>query len=171
MEYFIKTERLGFSNWSENDLSLAVSLWGEAEVTKYICANGTFTHEEIKHRLHTEISNFEKYGVQYFPFFSLESGDLIGCCGLRPYQEKTDVYELGFHLKTEYWKQGFAFEAATAMIAHAFSTLQAKELKAGHNPQNIASKNLLHKLGFHYETDEYYAPTGLFHPLYSMKSN
>lgn len=26
--YFLKTERLGFSEWMENDLPLAVKLWG-----------------------------------------------------------------------------------------------------------------------------------------------
>lgn len=27
-EYFLKTERLGFSEWTANDLPLAESLWG-----------------------------------------------------------------------------------------------------------------------------------------------
>ncbi len=166
MDYFMTTDRCGFSYWTERDLPLAVSLWGEPEVTKYICANGFFTPKEIETRLHTEINHFEKYGVQYFPVFSLNNGELIGCCGLRPYKNQVGVYELGFHLRKEHWHNGYAMECAAAMIDYAFSALGATELKAGHNPNNVASKKILFKLGFQYETNEYYQPTGLYHPLY-----
>lgn len=167
MDFFLTTERCGFSHWNKNDVSLATSLWGDPTVTKYICASGAFTAKEIENRLFTEIDNFEKYSVQYFPFYLLETKELIvGCCGLRPYKNQNDVYELGFHLRKKYWHKGYALEAAKAMIDYAFTELKAVELKAGHNPNNIASSKVLSKLGFQYEYDEYYEPTGLNHPLY-----
>ncbi len=169
-EYFLTTDRCGFAHWTEDDLPSAYLLWGDADVTKYITASGVFTAQEINTRLQTEISNFEKYGVQYFPFYSLESGDFIGCCGLRPYKDIKNVYELGFHLRQKYWHKGYAVHAATAMIDFAFNTLGAAEIKAGHNPNNIASSKVLTKLGFKYECDEFYKPTGLNHPLYSLKN-
>ncbi len=168
-KYFLKTDRCGFSHWAKGDMPLAASLWGESEVTRYICASGVFSAKEIENRLHTEIYNFEKFGVQYFPFYSLESGELIGCCGLRPYKDGKKVYELGFHLRKEHWHKGYATEAAAAIISYAFDTLGATELKAGHNPNNIASGRVLSKLGFRYECDEFYEPTGLNHPLYSLR--
>ncbi len=170
-KYFLTTLRCGFSRWANSDLQLAHSLWGEPDVTRYICASGIFTPDDIKNRLLTEIRNYEQYGVQYFPFFSLETSALVGCCGLRPYKNCTGVYELGFHLRKEFWHQGYAMEAAAEIIDYAFYTLNAKELKAGHNPNNIASSKVLSKLGFVYECDEFYEPTGLNHPLYSLKTN
>ncbi len=168
-KYFIKTARCGFSCWTERDLPSAYALWGESAVTQYICARGVFSPEEIKNRLYTEIENYKKYGVQYFPFYALDNGELIGCCGLRPYKDNNGVYELGFHLRKEFWHNGYATEAATAIINYAFYTLKAIELKAGHNPNNIASSKVLSKLGFQYECDEFYEPTGLNHPLYCLK--
>ncbi len=168
MKYFLTTDRCGFSYWSKNDLPSALLLWGDPEVTKYICANGIFTLREIERRLKNEIENFEKYGVQYFPVFTLSDDELIGCCGLRPYKAEKSVYELGFHLRQKFWHNGYATECAAAMINYAFKNFNAIELKAGHNPNNIASKKVLLKLGFKYEKDEYYAPTGLFHPLYAI---
>ncbi len=167
-EYFLKTKRLGFSHWQKTDIDLAISLWGEPLVTKYICATGVFTPEEIQGRLQTEISNDEKYSVSYWPFFSLEIGELIGCCGLRPHAEKE--YELGFHLKPEYWGCGYATEAAGAIIGYAFTSVRARVLFAGAHPDNIASRNLLQKLGFKYIGDKFYAPTGLNHPSYELDS-
>ncbi len=167
--YFLKSERIGFSVWEAEDIDLAFSLWGQSEVTKYISATGVFTDGQIKNRLKTEIENYKKHKVQYFPIFSLETNDLIGCCGLKPYKNTDNIYELGFHLRKEYWQKGYGFESASKMIEYAFYTLNAEELKAGHNPNNIASKNLLIKLGFQYECDEFYEPTGLYHPLYNLK--
>ena len=108
------------------------------------------------------------YGMQYWPIFELASGDLIGCCGLRPYNDT--VYEIGFHLRPEFWRQGFALEAATVAIDYAFTELHADGLFAGHNPKNLASKHVLGKLGFQYIRDEFYAPTGLYHPSYELKN-
>lgn len=167
-KFFLETERLGFSHWEEGDLPLARQLWGEAEVTRYICASGVFSPGEIEARLRTEIDNNKKYGVQYFPVFEKATEELVGCCGLRPCDKK-DALELGVHLRKEFWRQGFGREAVEAVIEYAFTLPGVEELRAGHNPQNTASRRLLTKVGFQYERDEFYSPTGLYHPSYSMK--
>ena len=71
------------------------------DVTKFICASGHFSEEDIQERLAVEIGNEDKYQVQYWPIFELNSNEFIGCCGLRPY--KKNQYEMGFHLLPEYW--------------------------------------------------------------------
>ena len=152
-----------FSKWTNEDSPLAEQLWGNGKVTKYICARGVFTKHEIRARLNLEIENDANFGVQYWPLFS-KSGSFIGCCGLRPHDE--NEYELGFHLLPEFWHQGYATEAAKAVMRYAFQELGAKKLFAGHNPKNIASKNTLTALGFVYTHDEFYPPTGLMHPSY-----
>ncbi len=167
-DYFIKTSRIGFSSWSNADLSLASQLWGENEVTRYICSTGKFTHEDIVNRLNTEIHNYELYHIQYWPIFELSTEELIGCCGIRPYKSETHSYELGFHLREKYWGKGYASEAAKAAIDYSFHILKAKKLYAGHHPQNRASEKLLLKLGFQSIGREFYTPTGLYHPLYEL---
>ncbi len=167
-EYFMKTERIGFSYWTDADLELATQLWGEEEVTRYICAKGKFTQQDIRDRLRTEVHNGKHYQIQYWPIFDLMSDEFIGCCGLRPFQSEQYSYEIGFHLRKEYWRQGYAFEAATEVIHYAFTTFNAAKLYAGHHPQNTGSRKLLARLGFQYIGDNYYEPTGLYHPSYEM---
>jgi len=53
-------------------------------------------------------------------------------------------------------------------MEHAFRTLHAAALFAGHNPRNESSRLMLTKLGFRYTHDEYYPPTGLQHPSYLL---
>ena len=166
--FFLTTDRIGFSKWSGNDMGLARQLWGDPQVTQYICASGRFTANDIANRLETEILNDTRYHVQYWPFFELATYDFIGCCGLRPHEEK--AYEIGFHLRPDFWGQGYAKEAAAAVIDYAFTVLNAEKLFAGHNPNNASSQKLLNRLGFIYIGDAFYEPTGLFHPSYEMKN-
>lgn len=102
-----------------------------------------------------------------WPIFTLSSDELIGCCGLQAYRK--NEYEIGFHLLPKFWRKGYAVEVASAVINYAFSILKTDALFAGQNPHNTASAKILRKLGFHYIGDEFYEPTGLYHPSYELK--
>lgn len=164
--FFMNTERISFSEWTENDIGLARTLWGDEDVTRFICASGLFSEQDIHARLNREIKNYQQYGMQYWPIFNKEDGDFIGCCGLRPYDLENRIYEIGFHLRSKYWGVGLGSEAANAVINYAFHSLNASDLFAGHNPNNVNSKKILERLGFHYINDEFYELTGLYHPSY-----
>lgn len=168
-DYFLRSDRLGFRCWAEDDLNLALGLWGDSAVTEWI--GGPFSTEKVKERLSKERAQMVSSCVQYWPLFLLDNGEHVGCAGLRPYDAANHVYELGFHIRSKYWRQGFALEAAGAVIEYAFNNLSARGLFAGHNPKNLASAQLLRKLGFKYIRDEYYAPTGLQHPSYMLSAS
>ncbi len=165
-EYFLTTDRIGFSRWTKEDEALASSLWGDDSVTRFISATGRFSPEDVQKRLALELENGERFHVQYWPIFSLMDGAFLGCCGLRPNDIQKRIYELGFHLKKEHWGKGYASEAAGAVIGYAFDTLKAANLIAGHHPENSASQKVLLKLGFHRTGDAFYPPTGLYHAAY-----
>jgi ribosomal-protein-alanine N-acetyltransferase len=165
-DYFLTTDRLGFSHWNEGDSASALTLWGDPKVAEFI--GGPFTAEDISARLRREIETMSTHRVQYWPVYLLQNGDLAGCAGLRPYGEDAHVLELGFHLRPKYWGQGLAEEAARAVIAYAFETLALKSLFAGHHPANFASERLLKKLGFRWTHQEIYPPTGLLNPAYRL---
>lgn len=137
-EYFLRTSRIEFSKWAKSDNELAILLWGDPEVTRYLCAGGRFSGDEIANRLNEEIFNESAYHIQYWPIFERTTADLIGCCGLRP-RPSIGEYEIGFHLRPQFWGKGYAGEAAGAVIDYSFHVLKARKLFAGHNPENTAS--------------------------------
>ena len=47
-EYYLTTERLGFSWWTGEDLELANGLWEDPQVCRYICAAGQFSDDEVR---------------------------------------------------------------------------------------------------------------------------
>jgi RimJ/RimL family protein N-acetyltransferase len=169
-DYFLTSKRLGFRTWCKDDLDIAYGLWGDFEVTKLFDGRGPLSREQVKHRLHHEIATQSEHGVQYWPIFLLKSGDHIGCAGLRPYDAARNILEIGFHIRSNYWRKGYASESAVAVMDYAFKSLKVDGLFAGHNPKNLGSRNLLTKLGFNYTHDEFYEPTGLEHPSYLLKA-
>jgi RimJ/RimL family protein N-acetyltransferase len=70
----------------------------------------------------------------------------IGTCGLDVRDDPTP--ELGCWLGVPYWGQGFATEAARALIDHAFEDLGHDALQAGARVSNPASRRVLEKCGF-----------------------
>lgn len=56
--------------------------------------------------------------------------------------------DFGFILHHDFWGRGLATEAATAFIDYAFSKTAATELTADVDPRNLASLQVLAKLGF-----------------------
>lgn len=165
--YFLRSERLGFRSWSTSDLPLALDLWGDPRVTRYISARG-FTPQDIEQRLAREMASEREHSLQYWPVFLLETDEHVGCCGLRARESEQDVPELGFHIASRHWRRGYALEAALRVIDYAFTVLRAPALFAGHNPRNAASRALLARLGFVHTHDELYPPTGLQHPSYRL---
>lgn len=165
-KYFLVSNRLGFREWSQDDLPLARALWGNAGVTTLI--GGPFSEQQIKDRLYKEIETSDNCGVQYWPVFLLENGSFVGCAGLRPYVGSPGVFELGIHICPEFWRRGLAEEAGRAVIDFGFFKLGASALFAGHHPENENSRRLVIKLGFRFTHEELYVPTGRLHPSYSL---
>jgi RimJ/RimL family protein N-acetyltransferase len=165
--HFLTTKRLGFRCWSARDESLAIDLWCNPQVTALI--GGPWTREVALERLASEIEQQDQLGMQYWPVFLLADGRNVGCAGLRPYEAGQAIYEMGVHLLPEFWGQGIAREASEAIIPYAFGPLEAAAIFAGHHPQNAASGRLLKSLGFAYQGDKLYIPTGLMHPGYLLR--
>ncbi|KAG0645495.1 putative N-acetyltransferase p20 [Hyphodiscus hymeniophilus] len=166
--YFLSTPRIGFRHWSKDDIVLATTLWGDPEVTHFIDARSPLYSTQIREKLDAELETQRQHGMQYWPIFLVEDGKHVGCCGLRPKDAQSRIFEFGVHLRTSYWGTGIAAEAGRTAVDYAFEHLMARQLFAGHHPENHASRRLLERLGFVYIGDQLYPPTGLEHPSYML---
>lgn len=70
----------------------------------------------------------------------------IGMVGIS--WSENDAPELGYWLGVEHWGQGFATEAARAIIDYFFEEFEAEHLYAGARVTNPSSRNVLEKCGF-----------------------
>lgn len=84
--------------------------------------------------------------------FAVEhEGDLIGGIELRVTSSANSRGEFGYVLARSSWGQGFATEAAAALLAFAFGRAGLHRVAATCDPANIGSRRVLEKTGLRYE--------------------
>jgi RimJ/RimL family protein N-acetyltransferase len=71
---------------------------------------------------------------------------VLGACGLA--KRAPESAELGYWLAFAFWGNGYATEAAGAVIDYAFEDLGYEMLHAGARVSNLASRRVLEKCGF-----------------------
>lgn len=79
-----------------------------------------------------------------------ETAELIGVCGIG-IAAAHDRGEFGYWIGRPYWGNGYATEAARALVAHAFGDLGLNRLQAGAFTHNPASIRVLEKVGLREE--------------------
>lgn len=74
-------------------------------------------------------------------------GELIGLVGYTPTPDGRAA-ELGYWIGRPHWGQGYATEAARAIVAHCFEAHGFERLTCCHFIDNPASQRVIEKLGF-----------------------
>ena len=79
------------------------------------------------------------------------TGALIGNCGVRLKAPGAHEADLGYELNPAHWGQGYASEAARAMVGFGFAELGVHRIWARCIADNVASARVLEKLGMRQE--------------------
>jgi ribosomal-protein-alanine N-acetyltransferase len=77
-------------------------------------------------------------------------GTLIGAMGLR-YEMQHKRAEMGYWIGKPFWHQGYATEAARALLAYGFRDAGLNKVYAHHMGCNPASGRVMQKIGMKYE--------------------
>ena len=79
-----------------------------------------------------------------------DNGAFLGCCGIEPHEDARTV-ELGYWLGEPHWNQGYATEAAHALIDMVFRTRDVEQIDARCRVMNIPSRRVIQKCGFQFQ--------------------
>jgi RimJ/RimL family protein N-acetyltransferase len=79
-----------------------------------------------------------------------QTGELCGGVGLSIKPTHSHA-ELGYWIGVPYWGQGFATEAASAVVSFGFESLQLHRIYATVHSGNVASQRVLEKIGMRHE--------------------
>jgi RimJ/RimL family protein N-acetyltransferase len=85
-------------------------------------------------------------------FLVTRDGEVLGGVGID--LSKPAAPEIGYWLGVPFWGQGYATEAARAVIDYAFEEFGSMELRAGARVVNSASRRVLEKCGFQWTNVE-----------------
>ena len=90
----------------------------------------------------------------------MDNGRLIGSCGVRVNDRARREGNIGYELNPRYWGNGYATEAARAMLSYGFEQLNLHRIWAQCNADNTASAHVLEKIGMrreaHFREHDYF---------------
>jgi RimJ/RimL family protein N-acetyltransferase len=78
------------------------------------------------------------------------AGQPLGMCGVVVGRDGLDSPDIGYAFLARHSGQGYATEAAAAVLRHARETMGLTKLAAITTPTNTASQRVLEKLGFRF---------------------
>jgi [ribosomal protein S5]-alanine N-acetyltransferase len=143
----IETERLVLRHLEESDAPFILELLNDPSFLQYIGDKGVRTLDDARAYIRDgPVSSYATHGHGLNHVALKESGEAIGMCGLlrRPTLEHPDI---GFAFLPTYWGQGYALEAAQAVMEHGRSVLGIEHVVAIASPDNVSSARLLNRVG------------------------
>ncbi len=148
----ITTERLLLRDFTVEDVDAVHTLEAEPALHQYR-GGGQPTEEETRAFLQRtqDWLTLDPRPVYALAITLRAEGSLIGVVSLTITSRELGQAELGYRLSSHSWGQGYATEAAQALIAFGFATLQLHRIYALCHPDNIGSQRVMQKAGMRYE--------------------
>ena len=169
--FLLETERLKLRELKESDYRDLFEILSDPETMKYYPA--TFDQSDVESFIHRSILSYSKNGFGLWAVILKNENKFIGQCGISlQVIDGKIVPEIGYHINKNYWRRGFATEAALASLSFGFERLKMKELYIHTFVENIPSIGVAEKLKMEKvkEFDKYIKDHNIFmkHVVYSM---
>jgi RimJ/RimL family protein N-acetyltransferase len=147
-EYIFISERLGFRNWTKEDLTEFAIINADLEVMEYFPR--ALTKNETSDFIDRLRIQYEKNGYNYYATEILETGELIGFIGFSHQDYETDftpATDIGWRLKKNSWGNGYATEGAKRCLDYGFNELNLVKIISTCTEKNTKSENIMKKIG------------------------
>ncbi len=148
----IETERLILRDFKDTDWQVMAAYWGDPRYQQFYPVV-----EDVEGMVRQLVAMFvEAQGDEPRQRWQLavvrkDDGHMIGNCGIRVNAPEHREANIGYELNPDEWGQGFATEAATAMLRFGFEDLRMHRIWAECNAENTGSIRVLAKLGMQRE--------------------
>ena len=146
----IETGRLALRRLTLEDAPFILELVNQPSWLRFIGDKGVRTLEDARDYLRKgPLDMYARLGFGLLRV-ALRDGPPIGLCGLIKRDTLPDP-DLGFAFLPGYWRQGYAVEAARAVLERGATALGLRRVVAITSLDNAASIRLLEKVGFQFE--------------------
>ncbi len=160
MELTLSTDRLILRPLCDDDLDLAIELFTDPDVVRYV--GKLLTVEEVKDLMKDSVKRCADGCIGIWCVIDRQTSEKIGSGVLLPMPieeddtnwdlvEGPDIpncdIEVGYMLKKSAWGKGFATEICKELLQFAFTQTALIEVVATFNDDNVNSRNVLLKCG------------------------
>jgi RimJ/RimL family protein N-acetyltransferase len=165
--FILETQRLQLREFVPEDIDALAKVLSDPITMQFYPA--PYDHQGVADWIERNRQRYRKDGHSLWAMTLKSSGELIGDCGLAmQHVEEQNEIEIGYHVRRDLWKQGFATEAAGACRDYGFMKLKAERLISLIRPENIPSRRVAEKNGMTIWKEVIWA--NLPHFVYAIKA-
>lgn len=142
----LQSERLTFRELTPDDLDFVAEMLGDPEVMRYYPK--CYSRSEAQVWLDRQRQRYRYHGFGLWLVSDRQTGQPLGQVGLL-IQDVDDRFEpeVGYLIHRPYWRQGYAFEAASRVLQFARQDRGFQRVISLIRPENIPSQGVARKLG------------------------
>lgn len=162
----LRTERLTLRRWRDRDLEPWAAMNADPQVREHL--GDLLTREQSDASVARFEADFDRRGFGWWAVEVRSTGAFIGFTGLDEVDDGMPFtgVEIGWRLARAAWGQGYATEAARAVLAHGFGTLGLPEILAVTTAANFRSQAVMRRIGMTRDpADDFDDPTAPEGPL------
>lgn len=168
----LQTKRLKLKNIDYDDADFMYKEFSTAAVNAYLFdAEPLSSFDEARKLIDFYVCE-EAIDRHRWIMVRKDSSEKIGTCGFHRLDRMKRTVEIGYDIQPEHWRQGYASEALSGLIAYLWEELNVKTITAHIAEGNAASIKTAEKLGFVRTGDTYFERfhgDDFLHYIYELK--
>jgi RimJ/RimL family protein N-acetyltransferase len=162
----LQTPRLVLREFTPGDADALAQVLSDPETMRYYPA--PYDRAGIEQWIERNRRRYHDDDVGLWAMELKETHELIGDCGIILQQVDGErLYEIGYHLRRDFWGQGLATEAAAACRDWAFGNLKTTRVISLIRPENQPSRRVAERVGMTLWKEVNFR--GLAHCVYSVE--
>ena len=142
----LQTTRLLLREFTPQDADALALVLSDPETMRHYPA--PYDRAGVEQWIERNRQRYQDHGVGLWAMELKKAQQIIGDCGIILQEvEGEHLYEIGYHLRRDFWGQGLATEAAIACRDWAFAHLKADRLISLIRPENLPSCRVAERIG------------------------
>ena len=142
----LETERLILREYTMDDFDALYEILSDPETMKHYPK--PYDEAGTNRWLTWSLNNYKEYGFGLWAIELKENGKFIGDCGITMQNiDGQQLPEIGYHIHKNYWRKGYAKEAATAVRDWAFANTEFDTLYSYMKYTNVGSYSTAASIG------------------------
>ena len=138
MKIILETERLVLREYTYGDFDALYKILSDPETMKHYPK--PYDEKGTMRWLNWSLDNYSRYGFGLWAIELKSSGIFIGDCGITMQNIDGEMLpEIGYHISKDFWRRGYAKEAASAVRDWVFSNTEFDSVYSYMTYSNVAS--------------------------------
>ena len=163
----LETKRLILREMDQNDFNSLYAVLADSDIMEHYPY--TFDEVRVQNWITRNMDRYRKDGFGLWAVVLKEIGEMIGDCGITMQNIHGQwLPEIGYHIRADHQRKGYASEAAAACIRYAFENYDFPAVYSYMKYTNIPSQKTAIKNGMRF-IEEYEDPDNIYTHVFAIQ--